>query len=374
MTPTTMTSRRPTIDHVQVDAFRFPTPGPEADGTLEWDATTAVTVQLRAGEATGLGWTYSSPAASTLIASHFAPLLIGRAAHDITAAGAALQGKSRNFGIGGLAMQAISAVDVALWDLKAKVLDVPLAELLGTCRTRVPIYGSGGFITSSDAEISQDVAAWNAAGCRAMKIKIGRGRGDDPEWDLNRVALFRELARDSIELMVDANGAYRSAEAIRVGAQLERWDVRWFEEPVSSDDIEGLALARSRLRCDIAAGEYISTPYDAERLTGVVDCLQVDATRCGGYTGFMQMASIASAHNLDVSAHCAPALHAPVAAAVPNLRHVEWFNDHVRLEPKLLDGVAPVDDGAMMVQRERPGHGMTLADDVERYRNDPESG
>lgn len=376
-TPTTsarMTSRGPTIDDVQVDVFRFPTPGPEADGTLEWDATTAVTVRVNAGGATGLGWTYSSPAAATVISSHFTPLLKGRPAQDVTAAWAAMQAKSRNFGIGGLAMQAISAVDVALWDLKAKLFEVPLPQLLGTCRDRVPVYGSGGFVSSDDAELSRDVAAWKGAGCRAMKIKIGRDRGARPDWDIDRVARFRELAGDDVELMVDANGAYRGGEAVRVGTELQRWDVRWFEEPISSDDIDGLALARSALRCDVAAGEYISTPYDAERLTRVVDCLQVDATRCGGYTGFLQMAAIASAHNLEVSAHCAPALHAPVAAAVPNLRHVEWFDDHVRLEPTLLDGLAPVDGGAMMVQRDRPGHGMTLSADAERYRSDPGSG
>jgi L-alanine-DL-glutamate epimerase-like enolase superfamily enzyme len=379
MTPTAttsarMTSRGPTIDDVQVDVFRFPTPGPEADGTLEWDATTAVTVRVNAGGATGLGWTYSSPAAATVISSHFTPLLKGRPAQDVTAAWAAMQAKSRNFGIGGLAMQAISAVNVALWDLKARLFDVPLPELLGTCRDRVPVYGSGGFVSSDDAELSRDVAVWKGAGCRAMKIKIGRDRGARPDWDIDRVARFRELAGDDVELMVDANGAYRGGEAIRVGTELQRWDVRWFEEPVSSDDIDGLALARSALRCDVAAGEYISTPYDAERLTRVVDCLQVDATRCGGYTGLLQMAAIASAHNLEVSAHCAPALHAPVAAAVPNLRHVEWFDDHVRLEPTLLDGLAPVDGGAMMVQRDRPGHGMTLSADAERYRSDPGSG
>ena len=258
ITPTTMSSRGPSIDDVQVDVFRFPTPGPEADGTLEWDATTAVTVRVYAGEVTGLGWTYSSPAAATVISSHFTPLLKGRAAHDVLAARAAMQAKSRNFGIGGLAMQAISAVDVALWDLKAGLFDVPLPELLGTCRDRVPVYGSGGFVSSDDAELSRDVAAWRAAGCRAMKIKIGRDRGARPDWDVNRVRLFRELAGEDVELMVDANGAYRGGEAIRVGTELERWNVRWFEEPVSSDDIGGLALARSALRCDVAAGEYVS--------------------------------------------------------------------------------------------------------------------
>ncbi|MDY6995788.1 MAG: enolase C-terminal domain-like protein [Actinomycetota bacterium] len=363
-----MSPFQPRIDDVEVTAFEFPTPATEADATLEWESTTAVTVRVHAAGRSGLGWTYSSPAAATLITTHFAPLLRGRVVADVAAAGATLQRTSRNFGIGGLAMHAMSAVDVALWDLKAKLLDVSLTALLGACRDRVPVYGSGGFLTSGDSELSQDVAAWKAAGCRGMKIKIGHDGGAAPERDLERVALFRELARDGIELMVDANGAYHSAQAIRLGRELERWDVHWFEEPVSSDDLEGLALARSGLGCDVAAGEYISTLYDAQRLAPVVDCLQADATRCGGYTGFLHMATIAAAHNLDISAHCAPALHGPVAAAVPNLRHVEWFNDHVRLEPQLLDGVSPVYDGAIVVQNQRPGHGMTLSDDAQLYR------
>jgi L-alanine-DL-glutamate epimerase-like enolase superfamily enzyme len=356
------------IDGVDVAVYRFPAPHPETDGTLTWDVTTAVAVTIHGDGLTGLGWTYSSPAAASVIVAHFESLLRGRCAHDIADTGAAMQRASRNFGATGLVGQAISAVDVALWDLKAKLLRVPLTTLLGATRTRIPVYGSGGFISSSDAELSQDVAAWKTAGCRAMKIKIGRSHGRSPSWDVNRVAFVRELAGDGVDLMVDANGAYRGGEAVRVGARLDRLSVGWFEEPVSSDDIEGLALARSSLRCDVAAGEYIANTYDAQRLAPVVDCLQADVTRCGGYTGFLRVAAVASAHNLEISGHCAPALHAPVAAAIPNLRHVEWFTDHVRLEPLLVDGVALVDDGAMVVQRRDAGHGMTLADAAEHYR------
>ncbi len=356
------------IDGVDVSVHRFPTPEPEADGTLSWDATTAVTVTVHCDGLRGLGWTYSSPAAASVIDAHFTSLLCGRRVHDITETAAAMQNAARNFGSSGLVGQAISAVDIALWDLKAKLLDVPLTTLLGNCRTTVPIYGSGGFVSSSDADLSKDVAAWKAAGCRAMKIKIGKDWGTEPKWDVDRVGLFRELASDDTELMVDANGAYRSGEALRVGSELDRFDVGWFEEPVSSDDTAGLGVLRTALRCDVAAGEYVGTTYDAERLARVVDCLQADATRCGGYTGFLRVAAIAAAHNLEVSAHCAPALHAPVAAAVPHLRHVEWFNDHVRLEPQLADGIALVDGGAMVVQRDRPGHGMTLAEGAEKYR------
>lgn len=359
------------IERVEVSVYEFPTPGPESDGTLTWDKTYAVAVHVHGDGMTGLGWTYSSPAAAAVVETHFTSLLHGQYVRDIPAMATEMHRAARNFGASGLVGQAISAVDIALWDLKAKLLGVPLTVLMGACRSRVPVYGSGGFISSGEAALSRDVAAWKAAGCRAMKIKIGKDWGAAPTWDVERVALFRELAPDDTELMVDANGAYRTAEALRVGAELDRLDVRWFEEPVSSDDTAGLAILRAGLRCDVAAGEYVSTTYDAERLAPAVDCLQADVTRCGGYTGFLRVAAIAAAHNLDVSGHCAPALHAPVAAAVPHLRHVEWFDDHVRLEPLLVEGVSKVDAGAMVVQRQRPGHGMSLVEGAERYRIRP---
>jgi L-alanine-DL-glutamate epimerase-like enolase superfamily enzyme len=171
--------------------------------------------------------------------------------------------------------------------------------------------------------------------------------------------------------MVDANGGYRVGQARRVGHDLDELGVTWFEEPVSSDDPDGLALLRRTLRCDVAAGEYAADLYDAAALLPAVDCLQLDATRCGGYTGFLRGATLAAAHNLDVSAHCAPALHAPIAVAVPNLRHVEYFADHARLEPELFDGVARAEAGALHLVPAALGHGLTVAAGAERHRNGP---
>jgi L-alanine-DL-glutamate epimerase-like enolase superfamily enzyme len=357
-----------TIDRVAVSAYRFPTPHPESDGTLEWDATTAVVAQVHAGNHSGLGWTYSATGAAAVIDDKLASVLCGRDPFDIDGAWLAMHRACRNIGTKGLAMQAISAVDIALWDLKARLLDLPVSTLLGRVRERVPIYGSGGFTSSSDAEIAQDVAAWKAAGCTAMKIKIGRGCGSDVQWDLRRAALLRELSGPDVELMVDANGAYTGGQAKRVGKELEALGLRWFEEPVSSDDKSGLAQVRASITADVAAGEYISDTYDAEALVPVVSCLQLDTTRCGGYTGFLRGSAVAAAHNLDVSGHCAPSLHAPVAAAVPHLRHVEWFNDHVRLEPLLVDGAPTVSGGTIEVPTRRPGHGMLLAAGAAEYR------
>jgi L-alanine-DL-glutamate epimerase-like enolase superfamily enzyme len=366
-----VTTTGTSIDAVTVAVYRFPTDRPEADGTLTWDATTAVTAVVHAGQRQGLGWTYSTTAAARVITDHLAPAITGRDLMDTPACWSAMHRACRNLGTRGLVMQAISAVDIALWDLKARALDVSLPSLFGRARDTVPVYGSGGFTTLTDAQLAAQVNAWVAAGCTAMKIKIGQSFGTDVDRDLARVNTFRDLAGPGVNLMVDANGGYTLGQARRVGATLDRLGVVWFEEPVSSDDITGLAAVRATVHCDVTAGEYAADLYDVARLCPIVDCLQLDVTRCGGYTGWLRGAAVAQAHNLQISAHCAPALHAPVAAAVPNLRHVEWFIDHARLEPLLVDGAPTVQHGALQPNDYEPGHGMTIAAPAAHHRMPP---
>lgn len=363
-----MTADNPPITGVTTAVYTFPTADPEADGTLDWNATTAVTVSLTAGGQTGLGWTYSSPAAAAVVHDKLAGVIHDRPAHAINDGWSAMHRAARNLGTRGLVMQAISAVDIAWWDLRARLLDLPLSVLLGASRADVPIYGSGGFTSQTDAELAKQVDWWHSVGCDAMKIKIGEGWGTRIDRDLARVRRLSELTGGQVALMADANGAYQPGPAARVGAQLDDLGVVWFEEPVSSDDIGGLATVRTAVKCDVAAGEYAADVYDMGALLPVVDCLQLDATRCGGYTGWLRGAALAASHNREVSAHCAPSLHACVAAAVPNLRHVEWFADHARLEPLLVDGLPEARAGSLQLAGDRPGHGMTLSRHSEQWR------
>jgi L-alanine-DL-glutamate epimerase-like enolase superfamily enzyme len=360
-------SGRPAVEDVRTRVYRFPTPEPEADGTLEWDATTVVTVEVVAGGCTGLGWTYSAGAAAALVDEHLAGVVRDRDPADVRGCWDAVHRAGRNLGTRGLFAQAQSALDTALWDLHARLLGAPLHRLFGAVRDAVPVYGSGGFTTLTDEQLAEQVAGWLDAGCTAVKIKIGESWGTRAGRDLARVRQLRELAGHDAELMVDANGGYSPGQARRVGAALDELGVVWFEEPVSSDDLAGLALLRGVLRCDVAAGEYLSDAVETARMVPAVDCLQLDATRCGGYTGWLRCAALATAAGLQVSAHCAPSLHAPVAAALPELRHVEWFADHARLEPLLLDGTPPVRGGALQLA-ERPGHGMSLRPSADRWR------
>ncbi|MEZ3182269.1 mandelate racemase [Streptomyces pimonensis] len=349
------------MEHLSASAYRVPTDPPGGDATLTWDATTLVLAEVTAGGRSGIGWTYGSPATTHVITGELAPLLTGHDAFDVPGANDVMSRAVRNTGRPGIAAGGISAVDNALWDLKARLLGLPLARLLGAARREVAVYGSGGLTTYDDEQLVQQLGDWGEQGIDRVKIKIGESWGSREPRDLDRVRRARRVMGDDKELYVDANGGYTRKQAVRVGAAMTEFGVTWFEEPVSSDDLAGLCEVRAAVRADVAAGEYgYDLPYFARMITaGAVDCLQADATRCGGITVWLRAAAVAEAHGLHISAHCAPHMHAHAAAAVPNIRHLEWFHDHVRIENVLFHGsldprggtVAPGASG-------EPGHGL----------------
>lgn len=356
------------ITDVAARAFRIPTDSPEADGTLEWDATTLVVVEIGAGGTVGLGYSYADGTATDIVTKVLAQVLFGQDAFAIQKLWLEMTRAVRNIGWSGVCSCAISAVDVALWDLKARLLDLPLTTLLGLERDDVAIYGSGGFTTYSPERLGAQLAAWvERDGCRWVKMKVGAA----PDEDLGRARTARK-AIGGASLYVDANGAYDRKQALELAAGFADIGVRWFEEPVSSDDLEGLRLMRDRAPAgmEIAAGEYGYTPFYFKRMleVGAVDVLQADATRCGGYTGFLKAASLADASVVSLSSHAAPALHLPVCCAAPRVRHMEWFYDHVRIEHMMFDGAPVAKDGRIRPDLSRPGHGLMLRrKDAERF-------
>jgi L-alanine-DL-glutamate epimerase-like enolase superfamily enzyme len=359
------------VDDLDVSVYTIPTDQVEADGTMTWSKTTMVAVQARAGDQVGLGWTYAAGAAADVVRDILADAVRGRDALDVPAAWAAMQRQLRNVGRPGIASCALSAVDVALWDLAARLLDVPLVRLLGRARDEVPVYGSGGFTSYDDSTLRSQLRSWvEDDAIPRVKIKVGESWGTREVRDLARVGIARETIGGAAELFVDANGGYSVGQAVRMGRCYDELGVTWFEEPVSSDDLAGLRQVRSQITADVAAGEYVWSLVEAQRMVAsqAVDCLQADATRCGGYTEWMRIAAVAAAHNLQISGHCAPALHGPVAAATTNLRHVEWFHDHVRIEHLLLDGAPDAKGGVIVPDLDTPGHGITLARQAQDYR------
>lgn len=353
----------PTIDAVTATAYRVPTDAPEADGTAAWDATTVVVVEVRAGSAVGTGWTYGPASCARLVDDLLAPMVLDRPVFDVAGLWLEMVRAVRNATRAGAAGYAISAVDVALWDLKARLVDLPLADLFGVIDRNVPIYGSGGFTSYPDDHTVEQLTSWvNDQQIGRVKIKIGQDRGRRPDRDIHRICLARKAIGADPELYVDANGAYSAKAAIRLHNAVADQRISWFEEPVSSDHLSGLREVRDAVEADVAAGEYGTDVVYFRRMAeaGAVDCLQVDATRCGGYTEWFRAAAVAASYGLDVSAHCAPNLHAHAAAATLNLRHVEWFHDHTRIESLLFDGVFDPQGGTITPSRDAPGHGMTL--------------
>jgi L-alanine-DL-glutamate epimerase-like enolase superfamily enzyme len=356
------------IKDIRVSVFSVPTDAPEADGTFWWNKTTMVLVEIAAGNQTGVGYTYGDEAVAVLIQKSFAKLLENKDALAITEIWNAMLWMIRNVGRPGIASMAISAVDSALWDLKAKLVGLPLVVLLGKCRDRIPIYGSGGFTSYSVRQLQNQLGGWASQGIGMVKMKIGT----HPEQDVDRVRAAREAIGPDVQLFVDANGAYSRKQALAMSERFAEFDVRWFEEPVSSDDLEGLRLIRDRAPAcmEIAAGEYGYDQYYFQRMlaAGAVDVLQADATRCEGITGFLRASILAQSAHIPFSAHTSPSIHCHPCCALTEVRHIEYFHDHARIEQMLFDGAARPVNGFLVPDLSRPGMGLELKrKDAQRF-------
>jgi L-alanine-DL-glutamate epimerase-like enolase superfamily enzyme len=357
------------IERATVAAYLIPTEEPESDGTLVWDATTLVLVQIEAGGKTGIGYTYANRATAALIHDTLLPLLVTHDAMAISVRWQEMAKAVRNLGRSGICSMALSAVESALWDLKAKLLDLPLAALLGLARPAVDVYGSGGFTSYSLEQLERQLHDWAQSGMQRVKMKIGR----EPDIDIERVHAARTAIGNMAELFVDANGAYSRKQALEFAQNFADRGVTWFEEPVVADDLAGLRLLRDRAPAGmaIAAGEYgYELPYFRRMLEAqAVDVLQADASRCGGITGFLGVAALCEAFHIPLSTHCAPTLHLPLCCAAPPVVHLEYFHDHARIEHLLFEGAPLPENGRLAPDMSRPGFGIEFKEqDAGCYR------
>lgn len=351
-------SLKVSIEQLDVSAYTIPTASPEADGTLSWDATTLVVVDARAGGVGGMGYTYADRATARLIHDKLVEVVVGRNALDIAGAWAGMVHRMRNLGRPGIVSMAIAAVDIALWDLKARLLELPLVTLLGAVRADVPVYGSGGFTSYTIDQLQEQLRTWVAEGITCVKMKVGA----HPDDDLGRVRAARAAIGPEAELFVDANGAYTRKQSLAQAEAFASLGVTWFEEPVSSDDLQGLHVLCNRAPggMSIAAGEYGYDLFYFRRMleAGAVDVLQADVSRCAGITEFLRVGALCAAYGIPLSGHTAPALHLHPCCALPNICHLEYFFDHVRIEHMLFDGTPKPMNGILSPDLSRPGLGL----------------
>lgn len=359
------------IESLEATVYKVPTEEPEeSDGTLKWTSTTMVLVEVRAGGQSGIGYTYGDAGIAKVIDGMLKEALLKRDAMQTAARYADMVAKIRNNGREGISAMAISALDIALWDLKGKVLHAPVSVLLGAARDRIPIYGSGGFTSYTERRLTEQLGCWvHEMRIPRVKMKVGRDPGADPR----RVAAARKSIGADAELFVDANGAYTKKQALELARQFAQSNVTWFEEPVYHNDLDGNRFVRDHAPpiMEISNGEYGYAPYNFQQIisAGAADVLQADVTRCGGYSGFLAVDALCEANNLPLSSHCAPYVTVPAGAAAKMLRHVEYFHDHVRIEKQFFDGTPDPADGALHPDPDRPGIGLEFKRaDAERYR------
>ncbi len=348
------------ISSSTVRVYTVPTDAPEADGTVSWNSTTMVLVELAVGDVHGIGYTYAD-AATAKVAQHLLKTIVDSAdPFQHPALWMQMQRSVRNIGNRGIAAMAISAIDIALWDLRARLLHVPLVQLLGAARQSIAAYGSGGFTSYNDRQLQSQLGGWAEQGFPFVKMKVGTHPEDDPR----RVRVARGAIGDKVQLFVDANGAYTAKQAIHLAEVFHASNVTWFEEPVSSDDLAGLHFVRSHVPVpiEVAAGEYgYAAPYFENMLAAKsVDVQQADATRAQGITGFLAAAAVCDAHQIALSAHCAPSIHMHACCAVSRARHLEFFHDHARIERMFFDGFCEPRQGHMFPDWSRPGLGLEL--------------
>jgi L-alanine-DL-glutamate epimerase-like enolase superfamily enzyme len=356
------------ISDCRVNAYFSPTDAPETDGTFEWNSTTLVLVSITADNVEGIGYTYAHAAAARLIQDTLLPLLKNKNCMNVPGIWAEMVRSIRNLGRPGICSSAIAAVDNALWDLKAKLVNISLSELLGRAKEKIPVYGSGGFTSYSIERLQKQFSDWAEQGIRMFKMKIGR----DEQQDRKRIKAARKAIGDDAELFIDANGAYDARQALDMAAFSSDYHVKWFEEPVSSDNLNGLAFIREHAPVGMAitAGEYgyDQTYFKNMLQANAVDVLQLDATRCAGITGFMEAAALSKGFHIPNSAHTAPSIHIAPCCALTDMLHIEYFHDHARIEQMLFEGTVLPKEGCLAPNLSQPGMGLLFKkNDAKKY-------
>lgn len=295
-------------------------------------------------------------------ACELAPLILGEDPSDISRIWDKMLWAGATVGRSGISVQAMAAIDIALWDLKARRAGLPLSKLIGSFRDSVRCYNtSGGYLQAPIEEVLEKADRSLERGIKGVKIKVGQ---PDSMIDLRRVERVRKHLGDAVPVMVDANQQWDLPRALRFGRSVEPFNLEWIEEPLSAYDVEGHAALAAALETPVATGEMLSCESDIAAFIGsrALDVVQPDAPRLGGITPFLRVADLAAAANVAMAAHFVMEIHIHLAACYPTepwVEHFEW------LEP-LFEERLVIRDGRMEVP-DRPGLGYTVSDQMRRW-------
>jgi len=310
----------------------------------------------------GLGMTYASPGVIDVIENSLKQELVGKDPLDIEQLWNSMYWKVRGYGRKGIAFCAISAIDIGLWDLKGKYVNLPLYKLLGAYTDSVPVYGSGGWTNFSERELIEEMTGYVADGIPRIKMKVGKDFGLSEREDIERVAAVRKAVGDDVSIYIDANNGYYRKQAIYMAKEFEQFQIGWLEEPLIPDDIDGMADISRATSIPIATGEHEYTKYGFRDLIGRggVDIVQPDIGRVGGVTEWMKVAHLAHSFNLPVAPHALQLAHLHVACATPNLKVVEYMNVSLEGDELWYIDFPKQKNGYWSPYPDKPGLGLEL--------------
>ena len=353
------------ITDVTLESYSWPRPKPISNGkyTYTHAALNAVFIHTDEG-VTGLGLGGSmmvNEAIAPAIVDGLKGHLIGEDPFDNEKMWAAMW-KPKLVGRRGLTTRVISAIDIALWDLKGKICSQPLYKLLGGYTDKLPVYIAGGYYEEGKGlkELAQEMEENLAMGVRAVKMKIG---GVPINEDVERVRVAREAVGPDVKLLVDANNAYRYYEAIEIARKIEKYDIFWFEEPVEPDDYRGHAMIMQATSIPVATGENEYTRYGFRDLIehNAVAIVNADAQVLGGVTEFMKVAALTQAYDLPIAPHGKQDVHVHLVAAIPNGLIVEYYAGHTDpMWNRMFQETLTLTDDGFLMPPDRPGLGVEL--------------
>ena len=352
------------ITEVKVSTLTYPEGSAVADATMAPKSAKGYTfVHILTDEGiTGLGIGKSAPGIKQIVESIFAPILIGQDPYDIEKLWDLMYWAIRSFGRKGVAFQAISSVDISLWDLKAKSLDLPLYKLLGAFSDAVPIYGSGGWTNYTEEQLVREMTDYVDRGIPRVKMKVGKDFGKSEKEDLQRLELVRKSVGDDIEIFVDANWGYYPKQAIMMAKQFENYNIGWFEEPTTAEDIAGLSEIRHSISMPLASGELEYSKYGFKELIsrGGCDIAQPDVGHVGGITEWLKIAHIAHSFNIQIAPHAHQLVHLHLGCATPNLKVIEYMNTSLEIDRIFFNEFPQQKGGMWKPFHDKPGLGLDL--------------